>query len=105
MIWHAEVKLLKSLVRNLVDPGRSLGHTDRALGLAAMKGKDAKVEEEEKNEMKKKEMKKTEETKETKEEEEEGIASTEHRKGQAQPVQHGAQGDEVGGNKHCEDCQ
>ncbi|RAH70718.1 SelT/SelW/SelH family protein, partial [Aspergillus aculeatinus CBS 121060] len=26
-----EVKVLKSLVRNVVDPGRDLGHTDRAL--------------------------------------------------------------------------
>ncbi|PYI15222.1 hypothetical protein BO99DRAFT_343105 [Aspergillus violaceofuscus CBS 115571] len=31
-----EVKVLKSLVRNVVDPGRDLGHTDRAL----RKGRD-----------------------------------------------------------------
>lgn len=29
-----EVKQLKSLVRNIVDPSRSLGHTDRALRAA-----------------------------------------------------------------------
>ncbi|PYH50055.1 SelT/SelW/SelH family protein [Aspergillus saccharolyticus JOP 1030-1] len=32
-----EVKVLKSLVRNVVDPGRDLGHTDRALNKAAEK--------------------------------------------------------------------
>ncbi|KAF9886824.1 hypothetical protein FE257_011071 [Aspergillus nanangensis] len=30
-----EVKMLKSLVRNVVDPSRDLGHTDRALKAAA----------------------------------------------------------------------
>lgn len=31
MLIRVEVKVLKSLVRDIVDPTRGLGHTDRAL--------------------------------------------------------------------------
>lgn len=31
---YVEVKHLKSLVRNIIDPSRDLGHTDRALKAA-----------------------------------------------------------------------
>jgi len=34
VLTAAEVKQLKALVRNIVDPSRSLGHTDRALRAA-----------------------------------------------------------------------
>ena len=35
-----EVKHLKSLVRNIIDPSRDLGHTDRALKAANVAGQD-----------------------------------------------------------------
>ncbi|OJK01039.1 hypothetical protein ASPACDRAFT_77891 [Aspergillus aculeatus ATCC 16872] len=40
-----EVKVLKSLVRNVVDPGRDLGHTDRALRKARELGQEQQQEE------------------------------------------------------------
>ncbi|RJE20333.1 selenoprotein [Aspergillus sclerotialis] len=47
-----EVKTLKSLVRNIIDPNRDLGHTDRALraGTQAQSGTgtESKAEEEKK---------------------------------------------------------
>lgn len=40
-----ETKTLKSLVRNVIDPGRDLGHTDRALkGGSASTGAETKEE-------------------------------------------------------------
>ncbi|RAK71609.1 SelT/SelW/SelH family protein, partial [Aspergillus fijiensis CBS 313.89] len=41
-----EVKVLKSLVRNVVDPGRDLGHTDRALRKARELGQQQQQQEE-----------------------------------------------------------
>ena len=35
---YVEVKHLKSLVRNIIDPSRDLGHTDRALKAANVAG-------------------------------------------------------------------
>ncbi|RAL00511.1 SelT/SelW/SelH family protein [Aspergillus ibericus CBS 121593] len=39
-----ETKVLKGLVRNVVDPGRDLGHTDRALRASASKEQEKKQE-------------------------------------------------------------
>ena len=36
--YSVEVKHLKSLVRNIIDPSRDLGHTDRALKAANVAG-------------------------------------------------------------------
>lgn len=48
----AEVKALKALVRDVIDPGRDLGHTDRALrvGQAGAAGTEAGVMGEERKE-------------------------------------------------------
>ncbi|OJJ39716.1 hypothetical protein ASPWEDRAFT_25523 [Aspergillus wentii DTO 134E9] len=40
-----EVKVLKSLVRNVIDPSRDLGHTDRALKANAPQGQSAPADE------------------------------------------------------------
>ncbi|KAE8376720.1 Rdx family-domain-containing protein [Aspergillus bertholletiae] len=40
-IGFPEVKVLKSLVRNVIDPSRDLGHTDRALRAANVPVKEA----------------------------------------------------------------
>lgn len=45
---HAEVKALKSLVRNIIAPNRDLGHTDRALKKEEEKRKEKEVQKEEK---------------------------------------------------------
>lgn len=38
-MYSVEVKHLKSLVRNIIDPSRDLGHTDRALKAANVAGR------------------------------------------------------------------
>lgn len=45
---NAEVKALKSFVRNVIAPNRDLGHTDRALKQAEEKKKEAEQEKEKK---------------------------------------------------------
>jgi predicted Rdx family selenoprotein len=53
---YAEVKHLKSLVRNIADPTRSLGHVDRALNKANQeKDKDSHKEHEKEEQSKSKE--------------------------------------------------
>ncbi|KAJ5444437.1 uncharacterized protein N7458_008309 [Penicillium daleae] len=47
---HAEVKALKSLVRNIIAPNRDLGHTDRALKKEEEKRKEEKAQGEQKKE-------------------------------------------------------
>lgn len=57
-IGYTEVKVLKSLVRNVIDPNRDLGHTDRALkkqeGAEKKSAEPKKERKEEKKEEKKK---------------------------------------------------
>ena len=47
---YAEVKVLKSLVRNIIAPNRDLGHTDRALKKEEEKRKEDKTQGEQKKE-------------------------------------------------------
>jgi hypothetical protein len=47
---YAEVKALKSLVRNIIAPNRDLGHTDRALKKEEEKRKEEKAQGEQKKE-------------------------------------------------------
>lgn len=44
----AEVKALKSLVRNIIAPNRDLGHTDRALKKQAEEKKEMESKQEDK---------------------------------------------------------
>lgn len=44
----AEVKALKSLVRNIIAPNRDLGHTDRALKKQAEEKKETESKQEDK---------------------------------------------------------
>lgn len=44
LTYLAEVKALKSLVRNVIAPERDLGHTDRALKKAEVKKKEETTE-------------------------------------------------------------
>ncbi|RAH50760.1 SelT/SelW/SelH family protein [Aspergillus brunneoviolaceus CBS 621.78] len=50
-----EVKVLKSLVRNVVDPGRDLGHTDRALRKARELGQQQQQQQQQQEETQEKE--------------------------------------------------
>lgn len=47
LTYLAEVKTLKSLVRNVIAPNRDLGHTDRALKKQAEEKKEKESEQEE----------------------------------------------------------